>query len=67
MLRGVRGGHSGHVGSDTPIRGHLSTSKKCFFFFQFELFELTLRFRFEMERCVYLMVSGLRARMSSLM
>ena len=31
-VRGVKGGHSNHVGSDRPIRGHLSTSQHDFIF-----------------------------------
>ena len=39
-VRGARGGHSGHVGFNKPIKGHLSTSQTCFILFL--LFELTV-------------------------
>ena len=48
-----------------PLKATLVPQKNVLY--SIELFELTLRFRFEMEKCVYLMVSGLRARMSGLM
>ena len=58
-MRAVRGGLKGLVGSDRPFKGDLRTLEKGFFFFYFELFELTLRFRFEVEIFLYF---GLRCR-----